>query len=95
MSCQEDVSLCVGPVMGEVTHNKAVILLEVKSELRSRVEVTCELYKKGQFESQIHQTITFPNRSPRAFVFREETDTGLEPDTEGSIIAFTLQGNSG
>ena len=57
MSCQEDVSLCVGPVMGEVTHNKAVILLEVKSDLRSRMEVSCDLYKKGDSTRQYRQSL--------------------------------------
>ena len=76
------MSLCVGPVMGEVTHNKAVILLEVKSDIRSRMEVSCDLYKKGDFTRQFRQTLKMATRSPTAFVFHEETETSLEPDTE-------------
>ena len=57
VTCQEDVSLCVGPVMGEVTHNKAVILMEVKSDLRSRTEVSCDLYKKGDSTRQYRQSL--------------------------------------
>ena len=82
VTCEEDVSLCVGPVMGEVTQSKAVILLEVKSDLRARMEITCELYKKGTSTVLSKQTIIFSSRSPRAFVFQEETETGLEADTE-------------
>ena len=82
VSCQEDVSLCVGPVMGEVTHSQAVILLEVKSDLRSRMEVTCDLYRKGEFRPQYRQSLRLASRAPTAFVFQEETGFGLEPDTE-------------
>ena len=82
VTCQEDVSLCVGPVMGEVTHNKAVILMEVKSDLRSRMEVSCDLYKKGDFTRQYRQSLRLTSRAPTAFVFQEETGLSLEPDTE-------------
>ena len=78
------MSLCVGPVMGEVTKSQAVILLEVKSNQRTKMEITCELFKKGQITRKPFrsQTINFPSRSPRAFVFHEETGSELDPDTE-------------
>ena len=82
VSCQEDVSLCVGPVMGEVTQSKAVILLEVKSDLRSRVEVRCDLYRKGELSPHHRLPLRLASRAPTAFVFHEETGLALEPDTE-------------
>ena len=70
--------------MGEVTKSQAVILLEVKSNQRTKMEITCELFKKGQITRKPFrsQTINFPSRSPRAFVFHEETGSELDPDTE-------------
>lgn len=79
--CVESVELAIGPVVGEVTHNMAIILLEIKDESGPRAEVTCHLYNKGSNDLVQSQTITLPIKTPRVFVF-QEPDSGLEPDTE-------------
>jgi len=81
VSCCPSVFLTVGPVIGEVTHKKAIILLEVKDQDRPRAEVTCHLYKRGTYEEVHSITIPMPFQTPRVFVF-DEPDCELEPATE-------------
>jgi len=80
VTCVDGVTLSVGPVVGEVTSTTAIILLEVAFPRCSRVDVTCDLYKKGSKELVHQQTVSLPYKSPKVFVFQD--DFALEPDTE-------------
>ena len=71
------VKIVVGPILGEVTTNKAVMLLEVQGE-EDVIPVCAKLYKeqeKGTPAQEIDRNI--PARRPAVFEF-----TGLEPETE-------------
>ncbi len=45
VSCNPNVSLGVGPVIGEVTHDMAIVAIEVLEAKGEAVDVTCDLYK--------------------------------------------------
>jgi len=81
VNCCPSVSLTVGPVIGEVTHEKAIILLEVKDQEKPRSDITCHLYKRGSREEVDSMTISMPFQTPRVFVF-DAPDSPLEPGTE-------------
>ena len=80
VTCKPEVSLSLGPVVGEVTSTSAIIMLEVANPNSPRTEVTCHIHRKGGKEHVQEQTIAFPYKTPKVFVFRGET--ALEPNTE-------------
>jgi len=82
VTCVDTVNLSVGPVMGEVTNTMAIIMLEVKDTQNNKVEITCDIYKKGSNTKEHSQTALLPFQTPRSFVFSEDLGSALEPDTE-------------
>ena len=74
--------MCVGPVMGEVTSTTAIIMLEVKTDNNSEASIVCDLYCKKSNQLAHSKKVKLRSRVPKAFIFSEETDNGLEPDTE-------------
>ena len=84
MTCCEAVRLGLGPVVGEVTSTKVIILLEVKrrdsdtgkADLGMSM-VRCDLYCRGDTAPTHSLDLELPSRQPRVFVFSE-----LEPNTE-------------
>jgi len=82
VTCVDNVSLSLGPIMGEVTNNMAIILLEVKGPDSKKVEVTCDVYEKGSTNLAHSQALMMPYQSPKAFLFNDASYSALEPDTE-------------
>merc|ERR1712038_1686820 len=54
----------------------AIIVIEVKDSKKKKVEITCDLYRKGE-RVPISLTQILPSRKPKAFLFED-----LEPATE-------------
>ena len=70
VTCCEEVRVCVGPVMGEVTEAAAVILLEVKrtdEAAARRSAVRCDLYRAAAGDTEPAHTLelALPSRQPR------------------------------
>ena len=86
VTCAAEVTLGVGPVVGEVTSSLAILMLEVKSAPASKVEVRCDLYRTGTQHKEQSIALSFTTQSPLAFLFGEEADTGLQPDTEYTAV---------
>ena len=80
VTCNPEVSLSLGPVVGEVTSTSAIIMLEVGNASSLRTEVTCHIHRKVGHGLVQEQMIAFPDKAPKVFVFGE--DTALEPNTE-------------
>ena len=80
VTCKPDVSLSLGPVVGEVTSTSAIIMLEVGNESSLPTEVTCHIHRKVGTGLVQEQMITFPDKAPKVFVFGE--GSALEPNTE-------------
>ena len=49
VACSNNVELGVGPVVGEVTHNMAIVAIEVKDAKGKAVDITCDLYRLYRF----------------------------------------------
>ena len=61
----------------------AIIMLEIKTENNvKKVEITCDLYRRKDRSLAHRVTTLFKIRHPGVFVFSDDTETGLEPDTE-------------
>ena len=80
VTCKPEVSLSLGPVVGEVTSTSAIIMLEVGNESSLPTEVTCHIHRKVGTGLVQEQMITFPDKAPKVFVFGE--GSALEPNTE-------------
>ena len=57
-------------------------MLEIKDHSKSKVNITCDLYQKGKNVKDHTLTLKMPFQSPRPFVFSEQHNRKLEPDTE-------------
>ena len=57
-------------------------MLEIKDHSKSKVNITCDLYQKGKNVKDHTLTLQMPFQSPRPFVFSEQHNRKLEPDTE-------------
>jgi len=77
VQCVEGVELGVGPVVGEVTHNSAILMIEVKNTQAPAAEITCHLYRKGEQDvfSSVSRMCAFT--TPTAFLCED-----LDADTE-------------
>jgi len=75
--CCKNVELGVGPVVGEVTHQKAIIMIEVKNSKQHITEVTCDIYLAGSNANYLSQTANCHFTIPTAFIFEE-----LDPNSE-------------
>ena len=71
------VRITTGPVIGEVTADSAVVMLELVGP-KDRVPITTKVYKKGDKENHIQALDhSVPIKRPSIFQFND-----LEPSTE-------------
>ena len=71
------VNLTIGPVLGEITANKAIVMIEVVGKTDT-IPITAKLYKqdeKGEPIESVEQDVQA--KRPAIFQFED-----LEPDTE-------------
>ena len=80
VECNRSVSVLCGPIVGEVTSNSAVVMLEVSGP-EHRTPISCKLYKVGEPEEPV-DAMEFEVRLKRPISFTFES---LEPDTEYTV----------
>lgn len=71
------VELGIGPVVGEVTANMAIVMIEVKDLSRPSADIVCDLYKKGRKTKEQSVQRMCPFTTPTSFVF-----DGLDSNTD-------------
>lgn len=81
VECNRSVSVLCGPVLGEITSDSAVVMLEISGP-QQRTPISCNLYKEGEPEEPV-AAMKFEVRLKRQICFTFE---GLEPDTEYTVV---------
>jgi len=81
IKCCDGVKLAVGPVMGEVTSEMAIIMLEIKSSKGRKAEIICDLYRKSDRKKVYSLEKEFLSRTPQVFILEN-----LEPGTEYETV---------
>ena len=67
IKCCDGVKLAVGPVMGEVTSEMAIIMLEIKSSKGRKAEIICDLYRKSDRKKVYSLEKEFLSRTPQVW----------------------------
>ncbi|XP_023319733.1 uncharacterized protein LOC111694908 [Eurytemora carolleeae] len=81
VNCVDGVELGVGPIVGEVTENSAIIMIEVKNSKSASNLVTCDVYRKGERTVYCNVEKSCPFTTPTAFLIQD-----LEANTEYTVV---------
>jgi hypothetical protein len=69
VKCKRDINVLTGPVIGRVSEDSAIILLEIdrETDITCHVCIADENCPEGRELASLSQTMTFPARRPKVF----------------------------